>query len=55
MLKRLPLWSGLVGAGWMIAAIRLVFLPAVSVTNYIGPDTGKCSLMLEERSQFGML
>jgi hypothetical protein len=40
MLKRLPLWMGLVGAGSMIVAIRLVALRAIFYTNYIGLQLG---------------
>ena len=40
VVSRLPLWTGLVGAGWMVIAIRLVALRAIFVTNYVGLRTG---------------
>ncbi len=41
MLRRLPLWIGFAGAGWMVLAIRLFALRVISlrtvmVTNYVG-------------------
>jgi hypothetical protein len=39
-MNKLPLWAGLLGAGWMMIAIRLVALRAISVTNYLGLRTG---------------
>ena len=40
VVNRLPVWFGLVGAAWMIVAIRLVALRAIHVTNYIGLRSG---------------
>ncbi len=45
MLRRLPLWMGFAGAGWMVIAIRLfalqkIALRSIMVTNYIGFRTG---------------
>jgi hypothetical protein len=40
VVNRLPVWSGLFGAAWMLVAIRLVALRAIFLTNYIGLRSG---------------
>jgi len=45
LLKRLPLWTGIAGAGWMVISIRLFALRMLSLrtimaTNYVGLRTG---------------
>ena len=40
VLRKLPLWSGAVGAVWMVVEIKMMALRAISIIDYVGFRTG---------------